>query len=86
MLLSNSLDFDIPKSRESGQPTLAYTSNNRPLQAYEESLLRLLTDLDDIPSGGYTKVKKERKALARDIQSELDRVDSYKVQMWQGLR
>jgi len=46
----------------------------------------LLTDLDDIPSGGLNKVKKERKTLARTIQGELDRVDAYKMQQWQGRR
>lgn len=82
--LPASLDFDDPKSQEREQPILAYTPNNRPLQAYEESLLRLLTDLDDVPSSGLEKVKSTRKALAKDIQTELNRVDSYKTELWKG--
>lgn len=79
--ISSRLIFNAEKSTASA-PVLAYTPVNRPLQAYEEALTRLLTQLDEISSQGSDKVKKERKALATDVQKELDRLDGIKVVEW----
>ena len=77
----SSLVFDLEKSTKDS-PVLAYTSQNLPLRAQEESLTRLLTKLDAVPSNGSERVKGERKNLAKRIQAELDRLDALKMEQW----
>ena len=79
-----SLDFNAEKSHTA--PVLAFTPLNRPLQAYEEALTRLLVELDDVPSQGSTTVKTERKQLVRTIEAELARLDALKVDIWNKQR
>lgn len=75
-----SLDFNAEKSHNA--PVLAFTPLNRPLQAYEEALTRLLVELDDVPSQGSTTVKTERKQPVRTIGAELARLDALKIDIW----
>lgn len=82
--LDDRLDFNEEKSQIANAPVLAFTPRNRPVQAYEEGLLKLLTDLDDVPSAGVKEIKDARKALAKDIQEELSRVDAGKLASWKS--
>ncbi|CAD6579551.1 MAG: hypothetical protein CYPHOPRED_000908 [Cyphobasidiales sp. Tagirdzhanova-0007] len=78
----DALIFDAEKST-SLSPVLAYSPANRPLLAYEESLSRLLIDLDAIVSGGSERVRADRKALAVAIEAELSRLEALRLQAWQ---
>lgn len=80
------LDIDVAKSLESDAPILQYTSRNLPFRQYEESLVRLLTSLDEISSLGSEVVKSERKNLVLEIEDELSRLDSHKIQLWQKFK
>ena len=83
----NRLIFDTTsKSATVETPVLAYTTQNRPLQAYEEALTRILTQLDAIPSQGSERIKVARKEIARDVQAELDALDREKIEQWKKLQ
>lgn len=71
------------ESKDSTIPPLAFNSINRPLKEYEESLLRILTQVDEIESHDSDNIKKQRKELAVALQIELDRVDGIKNAHWE---
>lgn len=70
-------------SSSSNVPQLAFNSLNRPIKEYEETLLKFLTELDEIESHNSDHVKKNRKNLAVALQGELDRVDELKSKIWE---
>lgn len=70
-------------STSTSMPSLAFNSINRPIKEYDETLLRVLTELDQVESHGSDNVKKQRKQLAVAIQAELDRVDAIKNAHWE---
>ena len=54
------------KSTES-KPILLYNSINAPIHAYEDSLVKLLSKIDEVESGGDDAIRKARKELAKYI-------------------
>jgi hypothetical protein len=76
-----SLHFNTPKSTAT-HPVLSYDAANRPYRAYEETLLRFLLNVDEVGSAGSERVKKERKALVAEIESEMGRLDGLKMEEW----
>ncbi|GAA5836512.1 hypothetical protein JCM11251_007098 [Rhodosporidiobolus azoricus] len=73
-------------------PKLAFTSPNAPVHGYEESLTRLLTELDGVESGGDLEVRGERKKLVVEVERELERVErevrrrGWEVQNGEGVK
>ena len=61
---------------------LAYTSTNYGLHAYSESLLKLLMQLDGVESWGDANVRKRRRAVVKEIEGEVSRVDAYWKNAW----
>ncbi|SCV74063.1 BQ2448_6495 [Microbotryum intermedium] len=57
---------------------LAYDSHNAPFHAYEDALVKMLTQLDEVSTKGDDKIKMARKALVRKIEKELSRLDQIK--------
>ncbi|KDE02550.1 hypothetical protein MVLG_06912 [Microbotryum lychnidis-dioicae p1A1 Lamole] len=57
---------------------LAYDSHNAAFHAYEDALVKLLTQLDEISTKGDDKIKAASKALVRKIEKELNRLDQIK--------
>ncbi|KAF7792854.1 hypothetical protein EIP86_003955 [Pleurotus ostreatoroseus] len=67
-------------------PKLAYTPTNAPVHVYEEELNRMLTQLDEVQSGGDAQVRGRRRELARRIEREAERVERVKVAVWKAWR
>jgi hypothetical protein len=61
---------------------LAYTSTNYSLHAYMESLLKLLMQLDGVESWGDANVRKRRRAVVKEIEGEVSRVDAWWKNAW----
>lgn len=59
---------------------------NKPLQMYEEALLKLQIKLDGIVSGGEHKIKMFRKEVVKEVESELERLDRVKIEAWNAQR
>ena len=76
------LDFEPPVAPTS-QPRLAYSRTNAPFRGYEDALLRLLTKVDEVQSGGDREVKKARKVLVGQVEAELARLDAHKERLTQ---
>lgn len=66
-------------------PPLAFAPANRSIKEYDETLLRLLTQVDAVDSNGSDNVKRNRKEIAVAIQVELDRIDSIKNKIWEKM-
>lgn len=88
----SSLDFR-PSAPTSGSdasttavPPLAYSKNNAPLLGYEDSLVKLLSKIDEVQSGGDSVVKGARKALVKRIEEELTKLDGLKEKAWEEKR
>ncbi|KAK4705244.1 hypothetical protein P7C70_g962, partial [Phenoliferia sp. Uapishka_3] len=64
-------------------PTLVFCSENKPFMVFQESLLRLLTSLDAIESGGDDFIKLSRKALVSEVQAEMDSWEEWKDREWE---
>lgn len=77
------LDVDTASSAEA--PKLLYTANNAPFHQYEDSLIRLLTQVDGVATNGDEKVKKARKTLVREIEAELAALDERKSEEWKTM-
>ncbi|SCZ99207.1 BZ3500_MvSof-1268-A1-R1_Chr3-1g05877 [Microbotryum saponariae] len=69
---------EIPTKLHAYNGKLAYDSHNAPFHAYEDALVKLLTQLDEISTKGDDKIKAARKALVRKIEKELNRLDQIK--------
>lgn len=62
-------------STEPPRPKLAYTARNAPVHGHEDALLKLLQALDTIESGGDHSVRENRRAVVREVEDELRKVD-----------
>lgn len=74
------LDFSRPPSPTSGadsdnESSLAYTSNNRSVHAYEHALSTLLEKLDAVESGGDLEVRGRRKEVVGEVEKALREVE-----------
>jgi hypothetical protein len=68
----------------SSRPKLAYTSKNAPLHAYEDALGKLLSKIDAVESGGDADVRAARKALARAVEADAERVEAWRSRVWEA--
>ncbi|KAH9815517.1 hypothetical protein DFH28DRAFT_1126264 [Melampsora americana] len=76
-----------PDSALDSPSKLAFNSSvNKPLQMYEEILLKLQIELDGIVSGGEHKIKMFRKKVVQEVESELERLDRLKIEAWNAQR
>ncbi|GAA5928189.1 uncharacterized protein JCM15063_003812 [Sporobolomyces koalae] len=64
-------------------PPLAFGSANSSFLSYEDFLVKLLSDIDAVESGGDRQVKQERKQLVRNVEKELARLDAMKERAWE---
>ncbi|KAJ2908044.1 hypothetical protein GGI21_003281 [Coemansia aciculifera] len=62
---------------KSGGLRLAYNGGNRPFLMYQDTLQRLLSRLDEIPSHGDEVVRAKRKAVVVKIQDTLEALDRF---------
>ncbi|KDN45671.1 hypothetical protein RSAG8_04755, partial [Rhizoctonia solani AG-8 WAC10335] len=83
-LATRQSDFTFPTQLDfvPGTSKLAYTPNNAPLHGYEHALTGLLTQLDAVESCGDDGVRKARKEAVKTIETELERLDGMKAEMW----
>ncbi|KAG7449548.1 uncharacterized protein BT62DRAFT_1048578 [Guyanagaster necrorhizus] len=65
-------------------PKLAYTIRNTPLHAYNESLNRLLVQLDAVQSWGEQEVRERRKRVVSIVEAEAVRVERRWKAVWEG--
>ncbi|GAA5910811.1 BAG family molecular chaperone regulator [Sporobolomyces salmoneus] len=72
----------VPSS-SSGTPPLEYGSANASFLSYEDFLVNLLSKIDAVESGGDRQVKRERKALVRSVEKELERLDGMRQRAWE---
>jgi hypothetical protein len=83
----NGSQVPAPSSNTHTQPRtsarLAFTHTNIPIRAYDESLNRLLTQLDAVQSWGEKKVRERRKDVVRAVESEARRVEGIWGRMWE---
>ena len=75
-----------PSSASDAPPAFAYTANNRPIFAFEDSATRLLTRLDAVDSGGDGKVRVARKEIVNSIESALKALENRKLDVWKAYR
>ncbi|KAK0226062.1 hypothetical protein IW262DRAFT_736572 [Armillaria fumosa] len=65
-------------------PKLAYTNRNTPLHAYNESLNRLLVQLDAVESLGELDVRERRKHVVSMVEAEAAKVERGWKAVWEG--
>lgn len=70
------LDFQPTSTSDSIK--LAFTSQNAPFLAFEDSLTRLLIELDGVESGGNEIIRNGRKKLVKEIENELSKLEVIK--------
>lgn len=63
-------------------PPLAFSASNKPVNAYSESLVQMLSALDAVESGGEVRVLDARKALAGDVEGEAGRIERWWKEAW----
>ena len=63
----------------SDELALAYTPNNRPIFAFEDSAIRFLTQLDAVDSAGDAEVRAVRKESVNRIESALKALETRKL-------
>ena len=63
-------------------PRLGFTSNNKVVLEYIESLNRLVDKLDRIESGGHPSVREQRKQMIRNVEAEAQRMDRWIAAVW----
>ncbi|KAI0791001.1 hypothetical protein C8Q75DRAFT_732618 [Abortiporus biennis] len=79
--------LDLPPVTEEeipSVPSLTYSAMNVPVHQYDESLNQLLTKLDAVESGGDREIREKRRALARQVEKEAERVERWKVAVWKA--
>ncbi|GAA5909862.1 BAG family molecular chaperone regulator [Sporobolomyces salmoneus] len=64
-------------------PRLAFGSANSQFLSYEDYLVKLLSELDAVESPGDRQIKKERKALVKRVEAELERLDEMRERAWE---
>ena len=67
---------------EEPRPKLAYSTRNAPVHGFEDSLVKLLQELDTIESGGDARVRDARRALVKGIEVELKKIDEGVRMAW----
>lgn len=72
-------------STEPPRPKLAYTARNAPVHGHEDALLKLLQALDTIESGGDHSVRENRRAVVREVEDELRKVDENVRLRWKAV-
>lgn len=72
-------------STESPRPKLAYTARNAPVHGHEDALLKLLQALDTIESGGDHSVRDNRRAVVREVEDDLRKVDENVRLRWKAV-
>lgn len=72
-------------STEPPRPKLAYTARNAPVHGHEDALLKLLQALDTIESGGDHSVRDNRRAVVREVEDELRKVDENVRLRWKAV-
>ncbi|PBK74400.1 hypothetical protein ARMSODRAFT_952035 [Armillaria solidipes] len=65
-------------------PKLAYTNRNTPLHTYNESLNRLLVQLDAVESWGEQDVRERRKHVVSMVEAEAAKVERGWKAVWEG--
>ncbi|KAE9409326.1 hypothetical protein BT96DRAFT_913480 [Gymnopus androsaceus JB14] len=70
-------ETDTPTIRK-----LAYTARNHPIRFYEQSLTRLLSQLDDIESNGNADVRVRRKAAVALVEGALEELEKKVEARW----
>ncbi|KAI5475525.1 bcl-2 associated athanogene 3-like protein [Pseudohyphozyma bogoriensis] len=73
-----------PSPSSSGTPKLAFVPTNAPFLAYEDALVKLLTEIDGIQSEGDLVVRDTRKALVRRVEGELGALDRMRSEQWEA--
>ena len=63
-------------------PRLAFSPSNAPLLAYEDFLVRLLSKIDAVSSGGDRTIKRARKELVKAVNDELSQLDEARDRAW----
>lgn len=83
----DSVDFvQSSSATTSDKLPLAYTPNNRPIFAFEDSAIRLLTQLDAVDSAGDAEVRAVRKESVNRIESALKALETRKLDAWKVQR
>jgi chaperonin cofactor prefoldin len=72
----NYLQFQ-PHSTASN-PVLAFSPINAPVLAYDDNLVRFLTQLDEVQSDGQLSVRNRRRELVKEVEGELGELDRLK--------
>ena len=76
----DSVDFvQSSSATTSDELALAYTPNNRPIFAFEDSAIRFLTQLDAVDSAGDAEVRAVRKESVNRIESALKALETRKL-------
>lgn len=65
-------------------PKLAYTNHNTSLHTYNESLNRLLVQLDAVESWGEQDVRERRKHVVSMVEAEAAKVERGWKAVWEG--
>lgn len=77
------MDNSSPPPAE-GTPKLAFTTNNKPVHAYNEMLNRLLVNLDSVESWGERSVRERRRAVVLAVEAEASRLEQRWKAVWYG--
>jgi len=75
-------DADDTSETSGSNPRLAFTSNNRAVLEYIESLNQLIDKLDRVESGGHASVREQRKQMIRNVEAEAQRIDRWIAAVW----
>lgn len=75
-------DADDASETSGSNPRLAFTSNNRAVLEYIESLNQLIDKLDRVESGGHASVREQRKQMIRNVEAEAQRMDRWIAAVW----
>lgn len=79
---SGAADGSSSMTTTTTMPKLVYNAEMAPVYAYEESMMKLLEELDKIESDGDVEVRKARKARVSAVEAELARLDADKKREW----
>ncbi|KAI9265569.1 hypothetical protein BY458DRAFT_513313 [Sporodiniella umbellata] len=78
-VLQHALDF----SQQGPLGLVATTVSNREFLGYEDTIMKILLQLDTVQSGGDTEIRNERKRLVKLAESMLNTLDEYKQKEWE---
>lgn len=66
-------------------PRLAFSATNKDFLAYEDYLVKMLTRLDAVDSCNDDAVRMRRKQVVREVERELEKMDTIKRDLWESL-